>query len=220
MSLCDAGLIVCVVSDKAAAISTIMERPPHLVIVDWDLARGGTPEFIRVVRTSYPSGCSRPHGIGLIILSASSAEHDVIDGLNLGADDYIAKPYSSREVVARAQAILRVHLRNNRAASLICGDLVLDLATTTAMAFSRRLDLSPMEYRLLEFFMKNPERTFNRAQLLAEVWGVGCDVDERTVDVNVLRLRKLLAQPGCGTYIQTVRGFGYRLAVPLATKNI
>lgn len=219
MSLAEAGFVVCVVSEPGAAISAVMERPPHLVIVDWDLPRAAGLALVRTVRAASPRADIGSRGIGLIILSALSAEDDVVMGLNLGADDYVAKPYSSREVVARAQSVLRLHLRSSHRALLTCGDLVLDPAKMSAMAFSRRLDLSPVEYRLLEFLMKNPGRTFNRAQLLAEVWGLGCVVDERTVDVNVLRLRRLLTQPGCDTYIQTVRGFGYRLSVPLASRS-
>jgi two-component system phosphate regulon response regulator PhoB len=161
-----------------------------------------------------------PPGIGLIILSGLAAEHDIVTGLNLGADDYIAKPFSVREVVARAQAVVRMRARNARADLLACGDLVLDAANHRAMAGNRPLSLSPVEFRLLEFLMEHPGRTFNRAQLLAEVWGAGNDIDERTVDVNVLRLRKLLEAPGCAEYIQTIRGFGYRFAAPTLTTRI
>lgn len=206
--------MVRVITDKTAAVGAVAERPPHLIIVDWDLPRPGGRELIRVMRAAVRGTGGGARAIGLIILSALSAEHDVIDGLNQGADDYVVKPYSCREVVARAQAVLRLRDRDGRRASLTCGDLVLDPATSTATAFSRPLDLSPVEYRLLEFLMKNPGRAFNRAQLLAQVWGVASDIDERTVDVNVQRLRKLLMQPGCDTYIRTVRGFGYRLDAP------
>jgi two-component system phosphate regulon response regulator PhoB len=220
MSLADAGFVVRVITDKTAAVAAILERPPQLVIIDWDLPRAGGPELISAVRSASPRAAPRAGGIGLIILSALSGEQHVIDGLNQGADDYVAKPYSSRELVARSQAVLRLRLRNSQGAMLTCGDLVLNLDTTSAMAFSRSLDLSPMEYRLLAFLMKNPGRAFNRSQLLAAVWGVGSDVDERTVDVNVQRLRKLLTQPGCDAYIRTVRGFGYRLDVPPLPRTI
>ena len=123
-------------------------------------------------------------------------------------------------VQARAQAVVRMRARNARADLLACGDLVLDAANHRAMAGNRLLNLSPLEFRLLEFLMEHPGRTFNRAQLLAEVWGAGNDIDERTVDVNVLRLRKLLEAPGCAEYIQTIRGFGYRFAAPTLTTSI
>lgn len=220
MSLSVGGFVAAVITGKAAAIAAIEERPPHLVIVDWDLPSTGGPELILAVRAAATRLAHGSCGVGLIILSALSAENEVIDGLNLGADDYVAKPYSCREVVARAQAVLRLRLRRHDRTSLICGDLVLNLATNSAMAFRRPLDLSPVEYRLLEFLMKNPGRAFNRAQLLAQVWGAGCDIDERTVDVNVQRLRKLLTQPGCDAYIRTVRGFGYRLDAPSPSNSI
>ena len=214
LGLGGAGYIVRAITDKAAAIEAIAERPPQLVIVDWNMPRSGGLELVQVVRAANP-----PHGVGLIILSALTGEHDVVNGLNLGADDYVLKPFSPREVVARAQAVLRVRLRSYRYGALTCGDLVLDAATNSATASQHPLNLSPLEYRLLEFLMKHPGRAFNRAQLLAEVWGTQSDIDERTVDVNVQRLRKLLTEPGCDTYIQTVRGFGYRLSAPLVASG-
>jgi two-component system, OmpR family, phosphate regulon response regulator PhoB len=209
LGLAGAGFVVRAITDKVAAMAAIVERPPQLVIVDWNMPNHGGLELIQVVRDANPRD-----GIGLIILSALSAEHDVVDGLNVGADDYIAKPFSSGEVVARVRAVLRTRLRNQRQRSLSCGDLVLNATTNTAVAHCRALDLSPVEFRLLEFFMRHPGRVFGRTQLLAEVWGAESDIDERTVDVNVQRLRKLLTEPGCAEYIQTVRGFGYRLAAP------
>jgi two-component system phosphate regulon response regulator PhoB len=209
LGLAAAGFVVRAITDKAAAIEAIVERPPQLVIVEWNLPRCGGLELVQAARSAHS-----PCGVGIIILSALGGEHDVVNGLNLGADDYVAKPYSPREVVARAQAVLRARLRNFRHGSLICGDLVLDTATNSAMAARRPLNLSPLEYRLLEFLMSHPGRAFNRAQLLEEVWGTQSDIDERTVDVNVQRLRKLLTEPGCDTYIQTVRGFGYRFSAP------
>jgi len=211
LGLAHAGLAVGAVTDKAAAMAALAERPPQLVIVDWDMPRHGGLELIQAVRGSNPS-----EGVGLIILSALSAEHDVVSGLNLGADDYIVKPFSSREAVARALAVLRTRSRKQARASLSCGDLSLHAATHSAAARRKPLNLSAVEYRLLEFLMRHPGRVFKRTQLLAEVWGAGSEVDERTVDVNVQRLRKLLTEPGCAAYIQTVRGFGYRFAAPLA----
>jgi two-component system phosphate regulon response regulator PhoB len=150
----------------------------------------------------------------LIILSALSAEQDVVTGLNLGADDYIAKPFSLREVVARVSVILRARRGEQQRAALTCDELVLDAETNRVTARGRPLNLRGVEYRLLEFLMTHQGRTFNRNQLLAQVWGDDCEVDERTVDVNVQRLRKILTQPGYEAYIQTVRGFGYRFAPP------
>jgi len=155
-----------------------------------------------------------PQAVRLIILSALSDEQDVVTGLNLGADDYIAKPFSLREVVARVCSVLRAHQRGDSRSALSCGELVLDGTTNRVTAQGRPLNLRGVEYRLLEFLMSHPGRTFNRTQLLAQVWGDDSEVDERTVDVNVQRLRKILAEPGYEAYIQTVRGFGYRFASP------
>jgi two-component system, OmpR family, phosphate regulon response regulator PhoB len=155
-----------------------------------------------------------PRAIRLIILSALSGEQDVVTGLNLGADDYIAKPFSLREVVARVSAVLRSHPHEQQHPAVNFDDLILDSSTNRVTARGRLVNLRGVEYRLLEFLMSHPGRTFNRTQLLARVWGDDCDVDERTVDVNVQRLRKILSEPGYESYIQTVRGFGYRFSSP------
>jgi two-component system phosphate regulon response regulator PhoB len=128
--------------------------------------------------------------------------------------DYIAKPFSLREVVARVCSVLRLHQHDSERSTLSYDDLVLDGSTNRVTAHGRLLNLRGVEYRLLEFLMSHPGRTFNRTQLLAQVWGGDSDVDERTVDVNVQRLRKILTDPGYEAYIQTVRGFGYRFAAP------
>ncbi len=205
----EAGFIVCAITDGAAAIAAVAERPPHLVIIDWNMPGLAALEVIQGVRRA-----RTPQVIRLIILSALADEQDVVTGLNLGADDYIAKPYSLREAVARVCSVLRTHPFEDHHSALSCDDLVFDGSTNRVTAQGRLLNLRGVEYRLLEFLMSHPGRTFNRTQLLAQVWGVDSDVDERTVDVNVQRLRRMLAEPGYEAYIQTVRGFGYRFAVP------
>jgi two-component system, OmpR family, phosphate regulon response regulator PhoB len=184
LKLQDVGFVVRAITDGYAALTSLQERPPHLVIIDWDMPGFGALEAIELVRSG-----QLPQPVRLIILSARSEEHDVVEGLNLGADDYIAKPFSVREVVARTCAILRPH-------------------RVTAQGMSPKL--RGAEYRLLEFLMAHPGRTFSRTQLLAQVWADDSDIDQRTVDVNVQRLRKILATPGIDGIIQTVRGFGYR----------
>jgi two-component system phosphate regulon response regulator PhoB len=205
----EAGFIVRAVTEGAAAISAVQERPPHLVIIDWNMPGLVALEVIQGVRQA-----RLPQPMRLIILSALSGEQDVVTGLNLGADDYIAKPFSLREVVARVCTVLRTHHFETQRSALNCGELVLDGSTNRVTAQGRLLNLRGVEYRLLEFLMAHPGRTFNRTQLLTQVWGGDSDVDERTVDVNVQRLRKILAEPGYEAYIQTVRGFGYRFAAP------
>ncbi len=209
--LSEAGFVVRAITDGSAAVTAVAERPPHLVILDWNIAGFTALELIQGLRRSRV-----PQTVRLIILSALSAEQDVVAGLNLGADDYISKPYSLREVVARVSAVLRSRRPEEQKASLTCDDLELDALTNRVSARGNLIKLRGVEYRLLEFLMSHPGRTFNRNQLLAHVWSDDPDVDERTVDVNVQRLRKILAAPGYDGYIQTVRGFGYRFASPLA----
>jgi len=189
----EAGFVVGAISDGYAALSALQERTPHLLVIDWNMPGFGALEAIELVR----SGRLR-QPVRLIILSARSEEHDVVEGLNLGADDYIAKPFSVREVVARICAVLRAH----RVATL-----------------DTPLRPRAAEYRLLEFLMAHPGRTFSRTQLLAHVWADDNDIDPRTVDVNVQRLRRILATPGVDGCIQTVRGFGYRFVNSSAAKN-
>src|SRR6202522_3399235 len=209
----EVGLVVRAITDGNAAISAVAERPPHLVIIDWNMPGLAALEVIQGVRTA-----RTPQAIRLIILSALSGEQDVVTGLNLGADDYIAKPFSLREVVARVSVLLRSHPHEAQRPALCCDELVLDSSANRVTAQGRLLNLRGVEYRLLEFLMSHPGRTFNRNQLLAQAWGGDSGREERTVDVNVQRLRKILAAPGYEAYIQTVRGFGYRFASPGATR--
>jgi two-component system, OmpR family, phosphate regulon response regulator PhoB len=209
----EAGFVVRAISDGSAAVTVVAERPPHLVIIDWNMPGLVALEVIQGVRKA-----RLPQAVRLIILSALSGEQDVVTGLNLGADDYISKPFSLREVVARVCSVLRSHPHEIQESALNCDDLVLDGSTNRVTAQGRLLNLRGVEYRLLEFLMAHPGRTFNRTQLLAQVWGGDSEVDERTVDVNVQRLRKILAEPGYEAYIQTVRGFGYRFASPAAAR--
>jgi two-component system phosphate regulon response regulator PhoB len=207
--LSDAGFVVRAITDSAAAVAAVSERPPHLVIIDWNMPGFASLEVIQGLR------CARArHVVRLIILSAQANEQDIVTGLNLGADDYIAKPFSLREVVARVCAVLRTHSRDHQHPALRCGELVLDSVTSRVTMHGRLVNLRSVEYRLLEYLMSHPGRTFDRAHLLAQVWGDDCEVEERTVDVNIQRLRKILAVPGYEAYIQTVRGVGYRLSGP------
>jgi two-component system, OmpR family, phosphate regulon response regulator PhoB len=201
--LSESGFVVRAITDGAAALTAVRERPPHLVVIDWNIPGYGALEIIQWVRDSRGAQTVR-----LIILSALSGEHDVVRGLESGADDYIAKPYSLRETVARISVLLRAHAHSCEPQAF--DRLTLDSATHRVTAQGTALNLRGAEFRLLEFLMSHPGRAFNRSQLVAQVWGGDCDVDERTVDVNVQRLRKILEQPGYGACIQTVRGFGYR----------
>jgi two-component system phosphate regulon response regulator PhoB len=200
-----AGFLVLAITDGPAAAAAIAQRPPQLIIVDWNMPGLAALELIDRVRVA-----RRLQPMRLIILSDLTAEHDVVSGLNMGADDYITKPFSVRIAVARINAVLRVRAHDGNQAALSFERLTLNTATNRVTAQGMPLHVRGAEYRLLEFLMSHPGRTFNRTQLLAQVWAGDNDIDERTVDVNVQRLRKILAKPGIEACIQTVRGFGYR----------
>jgi two-component system, OmpR family, phosphate regulon response regulator PhoB len=199
------GFVVLAIPDGPAAAAAIVQRPPQLIIVDWNMPGLAALELLDRVRVA-----RRLRPMRLIILSDLTAEHDVVSGLNLGADDYITKPFSVRVAVARINSVLRMRAHDGNRAALSFERLTLNAATSRVTAQGIPLNVRGAEYRLLEFLMSHPGRTFNRTQLLAQVWASENDIDERTVDVNVQRLRKILAKPGIEACIQTVRGFGYR----------
>ena len=205
----EAGFTVRAITDGSAAVAAVAERPPHLLIIDWNAPGFAALDMIQRLRNT-----RAPQAIRLIILSELAGEEHVVTGLNLGADDYIIKPFSLREVVARVCVLLRSHSHDTEHLALCCDDLVLDAATNRVTVSGKLVNLRGVEYRLLEFLMAHTGRTFNRTQLLSHVWGGDTEVDERTVDVNVQRLRKILSERGYEAYIQTVRGFGYRFAPP------
>jgi two-component system phosphate regulon response regulator PhoB len=201
----NSGFAVMATTDGSAAAAALAERPPQLVIIDWSMQALAPLELIERVRE-----VRQLHAMRLIILSELSDEHDIVSGLEMGADDYIVKPFSMREAVARIQAVLRARLSDGRHSALTFEHLTLNPTTNRVTAEGIPLNVRGAEYRLLEFLMSHPGRTFNRTQLLVQVWGGDEQIDERTVDVNVQRLRKILAKPGYQACIQTVRGFGYR----------
>jgi two-component system, OmpR family, phosphate regulon response regulator PhoB len=207
-SLAELGFLVGTITDGCGSIGHLAERPPHMLIFDWNEPGFGAVEVIRRLRAPGP-----PQRVRLIIMSNLSGEEHVVSGLNLGADDYIIKPYSVREVVARVCMLLRTQIHRKEKV-LRCGDLKLDGASHQVTARGRAMDVHGVELRLLEFFMSNCGITFSRTQLLSQVWIGHREVDERTVDVNVQRLRKTLSASGYQAYIQTVTGFGYRFGPP------
>jgi two-component system phosphate regulon response regulator PhoB len=200
-----AGFVVLAISDGAAAVVAVELRPPQLVIADWNMPGLAPLELLECVRKA-----RLVQPLRLIILSDLSGEHEIVSGLNMGADDYIAKPFSVREAVARINAVLRARRHDTNRAALSFDSLTLNTSTNRVTAQGALLNVRGAEYRLLEFLMSHPGKTFNRTQLLAQVWAGSAEIDERTVDVNVQRLRKILAAPGYEACIQTVRGFGYR----------
>ncbi|MGD9766201.1 MAG: phosphate regulon transcriptional regulator PhoB [Pseudolabrys sp.] len=184
----------------------LQETTPDLVILDWMLPGLSGIELCRRLRAR-PETKSLP----IIMLTARGEESEKVRGLATGADDYIVKPFSVPELLARVKALLRRASPERVASVLAVGDIELDRDKKRVSRASRAIDLGPTEYRLLEFLMERPGRVFSRAQLLDSVWGNESYIDERTVDVHVGRLRKALNRPKEIDPIRTVRGSGYAI---------
>jgi two-component system phosphate regulon response regulator PhoB len=150
--------------------------------------------------------------IPIIMLTARTEEHDKVAGLDSGADDYITKPFSTRELLSRIKALLRRTAPHAAQSQVEIGGLMLDPVTHRVSAHGQHLELGPTEFRLLQFFMTHPERVHSRERLLDSVWGSNVYVEERTVDVHIRRLRKILTATGHDRLVQTVRGAGYRFS--------
>ncbi len=182
---------------------------PDLVILDWMLPGGSGLALARTWRAG-----SRTRNLPLIMLTARSEEADKISGLDAGADDYLTKPFSPRELLARIRAVLRRKAPEALDSAIESGGLRLDPATRRVTRGTADVRLGPTEFRLLHFLMTHPDRVHSRPQLLDRVWGDHVFIEERTVDVHVKRLREALAPVDCARLIETVRGAGYRFAQP------
>lgn len=206
-ALVSAGYEVQEAADSRQAQASIAENLPDLVLLDWMLPGISGIDFARRLKKE-----ELTRELPIIMLTARAEEEDKVQGLESGADDYITKPFSPRELVARIRAVLR---RGGPAAEdevLRANGLFLDLASHRVSTGDILLEMGPTEYRLLEFFMSHPERVYSRGQLLDRVWGGTVYVEERTVDVHIRRLRKALEPHGHDALIQTVRGAGYRFS--------
>lgn len=195
--------------DIAEAFTLIVDEGPDIVLLDWMLPGGSGLELMRRLKREEITAT-----VPVIMLTAKTMEDNVIQGLDLGADDYITKPFAPREVIARIRALLRRASGSSESDKLQVGRLVLDNTSRRIFIGDVVLSMGPTEFNLLEFFMSHPERAYTRGQLLDHVWGANVYVEERTVDVHVRRLRKAL-QSMDGDYsglIQTVRGTGYRFS--------
>jgi two-component system phosphate regulon response regulator PhoB len=184
----------------------VSEDPPHLIILDWMLPGSSGLELCRRWRSQRIS-----KNIPIILLTARGEETDRIRGLTTGADDYVTKPFSVPELMARIRAILRRSSPERIADSLAVADIMLDREAHRVTRNGREVKLGPTEFRLLEYLMESPGRVFSRAQLLDAVWGHDVYVDERTVDVHIGRLRKAINRGRDRDPIRTVRGAGYSL---------
>ena len=192
--------------DCRVARQLLADEQPDMAIIDWMLPDMSGLELTRLLKRDKAND-----DLTIIMLTARADEYDKVAGLESGADDYITKPFSPRELVARIQAVLRRGSASD-GETISSGVLQLDAAGHRVTANSNEVKLGPTEYRLLKFLMTHPDRVYGRAQLLDRVWGANVYVEERTVDVHVRRLRKALASQGADDYIQTVRGAGYRFS--------
>ena len=204
-SLERAGFSWAGVEDAAQAREQISRHRPDLLVLDWMLPGISGIEFAKSLRRDDVN-----RDIPVIMLTARSTEDDMVTGLNAGADDFISKPFSPRELVARVNAVLRRSDAPSENAVLSVDGLQLDLDSHIVSVKDEPINIGPTEFRLLRFFMQHPNRVYSRGQLLDHVWGTTVYIEERTVDVHIRRLRKLLSDYQYDELIQTVRGAGYR----------
>ncbi|HEY7987377.1 MAG TPA: phosphate regulon transcriptional regulator PhoB [Methylophilaceae bacterium] len=183
------------------------ETIPDLIILDWMLPGMSGIEFARRLK-----GDTATKSIPIIMLTAKGAESDKVRGLEVGADDYVTKPFSPRELLARVKAVLRRRAPQMTDDPIEISGLRVDPLTHRVTGNGSAIDLGPTEFRLLHYFMTNPERVHSRSNVLDKVWGTGVYVEDRTVDVHIRRLRKALETSGHHDLIQTVRGSGYRFS--------
>ena len=207
-ALASAGYEAHEAADARQAQTVIAERLPDLLLLDWMLPGISGIDFARRLKKD-----DLTRELPIIMLTARAEEADKVQGLESGADDYITKPFSPRELVARIRAVLRRGAPTADHEILRADDLTLDLASHRVSSGDTLLEIGPTEYRLLEFFMSHPERVYSRGQVLDRVWGSNVYVEERTVDVHIRRLRKVLEPHGHDVLIQTVRGAGYRFSI-------
>jgi len=189
------------------AQEAIRAQLPDLLILDWMLPDRPGIELLRELR-----GDERTRGLPIILLTAKGAESDKVAGLDAGADDYVVKPFSPRELVSRVRAVFRRRAPQHSGESLSYGMLTIDPARHEVLVEGKPVKMGLAEFKLLRYLVGHPERVFSRGQLLDSVWGDHVFIEERTVDVHVLRLRKALAAAGAQGMVQTVRGLGYRLS--------
>jgi two-component system phosphate regulon response regulator PhoB len=206
-----AGHEVSAALDAETAQRQIREALPDLILLDWMLPGISGLELARRLRAD-----ARSRDVPIIMLTARGEETDKVQGLEVGADDYVTKPFSPRELLARIQAVLRRRQPQSTADPVEAGGLRLDPVTHRVVANGEQLTLGPTEFRLLHFLMTHPERVHTRAQLLDQVWGDHVFVEERTVDVHIRRLRAALEPSGLDALVQTVRGSGYRFSLQAA----
>ena len=208
MVLEQAGFLPISAADAEEAQKALDENMPDLILLDWMLPGISGVEWARRLK-------KEPiyRDIPIIVLTARGEEEDKVRGLEIGADDYMTKPFSPKELVARIRAVLRRSGKIQGQAQITVGDLMLDTEQHRLSIGDKQLEVSPTEFRLMHFFMTHPDKVYSRSQLLDQVWGRSVYIEERTIDVHIRRLRKILEEHGREDLVQTVRGFGYRFSL-------
>jgi two-component system phosphate regulon response regulator PhoB len=191
------------------AYTLVVDERPDIILLDWMLPGGSGLEMLRRLKRG-----DTTRDVPVIMLTAKTAEDNVIQGLEVGADDYLTKPFAPRELIARVRALLRRSGGAHAHERMQVSELVLDGESQRVLLAEEPLSMGPTEFKLLQFFMSHPERAYTRSQLLDQVWGANVYVEERTIDVHIRRLRKALqsSQADYSNLIQTVRGTGYRFS--------
>jgi two-component system phosphate regulon response regulator PhoB len=208
MILEQAGFMPIAAADAEEAQKALNNNLPDLILLDWMLPGISGVEWARRLKkeTIYRE-------IPIILLTARGEEEDKVKGLETGADDYVTKPFSPKELVARIRAVLRRSGKIQGQAQITLGNLTLDTEQHRLSIGDKQLEVSPTEFRLMHFFMSHPDKVYSRTQLLDQVWGRSVYIEERTIDVHIRRLRKILEEYGREDLVQTVRGFGYRFSL-------
>lgn len=210
LALGRAGYQVYQAESAEDGFSMLNEHVPDLILLDWMLPGMSGVDFAKRIKRD-----PLCRDIPIIMLTARTEEEDKVRGLEVGADDFVTKPFSPRELQARIKAVLRRAVPMSSEEIIEVDGLALDPVSHRVTVDDQNLEMGPTEFRLLHFFMTHPERVFTRSQLLDNVWGTNVYVEERTVDVHIRRLRKSLSTLGHDRYVQTVRGAGYRFSTRL-----
>ena len=208
MVLEQAGFMPIAAADAEDAQKILDDKLPDLILLDWMLPGISGAEWARRLKKE-----ALYQEIPIILLTARGEEEDKVRGLEIGADDYMTKPFSPKELVARIRAVLRRSGKSQGQPQIVMGDLVLDTEQHRLSINDKPVEVSPTEFRLMHFFMTHPNKVYSRSQLLDQVWGRSVYIEERTIDVHIRRLRKILEEFGREDIVQTVRGFGYRFSL-------
>ena len=203
-----ASFVVLEAENARLAHAVIIDRRPDIVLLDWMMPGTTGLELLRRLKRD-----PLTKNVPIIMLTAKAEEGGKVAGLDSGADDYVSKPFSPRELVARIKAVLRRISEDEVKEIIEAGSLRFDPISHLVTIAGEEITLGPTEYRLLHFFLKHQNRVFSRDQILDFVWGANVYLDERTIDVHIRRLRKAIAVAGCDKYVQTVRGAGYRFSI-------